>query len=237
MLTSLQSRLTSGSTDLATDPTDPDLQLINSLKEKISTTQAEMEAGKNSLGMNNPKMVSAAANLATVRKQLADVTDKLREHLKDKIASTQSQIASLEVAQAQDQKTLIAAQAQRDHLGDLQRDVSIKLDELNGRERASAQARLQSKLTFADIDVLDKAEPPIAPAFPKPLLVMPVALGAGLALGFILALLAEATDRRVRVPADFGNATSAPFLGVIEASTSRRRLRGGGRRGGLLPAN
>ncbi len=237
LLTSLQSRLTSGSTDLATDPTDPDLQLINSLKEKISTTQAEMEAGKNSLGMNNPKMVSAAANLATVRKQLADVTDKLREHLKDKIASTQSQIASLEVAQAQDQKTLIAAQAQRDHLGDLQRDVSIKLDELNGRERASAQARLQSKLTFADIDVLDKAEPPIAPAFPKPLLVMPVALGAGLALGFILALLAEATDRRVRVPADFGNATSAPFLGVIEASTSRRRLRGGGRRGGLLPAN
>ncbi len=236
MLTSLQSRLTSGSTDLATDPTDPDLQLINSLKEKISTTQAEIEAGKNSLGANNPKMVSAAANLATVRKQLADATDKSREHLKDKIAATQSQIASLEVAQAQAQKTLIAAQAQRDRLGDLQRDVVFKLDELNARERAAAQARLQSKLTFADIAVLDKAEPPIAPAFPKPLLVMPVAIGGGLALGMILALLAEATDRRVRFPADFGNATSAPLLGRHRGlDKARGGFAAGGRRGACCP--
>ena len=75
------------------------------------------------------------------------------------------------------QKTLIAAQAQRDRLGDLQRDVVFKLEELNARERAAAQARLQSKLTFADIAVLDKATPPIDPAFPKPLMVIPVAIG------------------------------------------------------------
>jgi succinoglycan biosynthesis transport protein ExoP len=59
------------------------------------------------------------------------------------------------------------------------------------------QARLQSKLTFADVAVLDKAAPPIDPAFPKPLIVMPVAIAAGFALGLILALLAEMTDRRI----------------------------------------
>lgn len=236
LLTSLQSRLASGSTDLANDPTDPDLQLIATLKEKISGAQADIDGVKNSLGANNPKLVAASSNLATLRKQLADAVEKSKEHLKEKIAATQSQIASLEVAQAQAQKTLITAQAQRDRLGDLQSDVAFKLDELNSRERAASQARLQSKLTFADIAVLDKAVAPISPAFPKPIIVIPAAIGGGLFLGMLLALIAEATDRRIRFPADFAFATSAPMLGVIEASRRHAAL-GAGRRRGLLTAS
>jgi uncharacterized protein involved in exopolysaccharide biosynthesis len=236
LLTSFQSRLNSGSTDLASDPADPDLQLINSLKEKVSTSQAEIDAVKNSLGANNPKMVAASANYATLRKQLSDAVEKSKDHLKEKIAATQSQIASLEVAQGQAQKTLITAQAQRDRLGDLQRDLAFKIEELNSRERAAAQARLQSKLTFADIAVLDKAVPPIAPAFPKKMVVIPAAIAGGLVLGMILALIAEATDRRIRFPSDFGVVTSAPMLGVIEASKRRAAL-GARRRRGLLTAS
>ena len=122
---------------------------------------------------------------------------------------------------------MIAVQAQRDHLGDLQRDVMFKLDELNGRERVAAQARLQSKLTFANIAVLDKAVAPISPAFPKPMMVIPAAIAAGLGLGMILALIAEATDRRIRCPADFLFAASAPTLGVIEASKRPKGLPNG----------
>ena len=45
-LTSLQSRLTSGSTDLSNDPSDPDLQMLSGLKEKLSTAEAETAAAK-----------------------------------------------------------------------------------------------------------------------------------------------------------------------------------------------
>ena len=41
-LTALQSRLTSGSTDLSNDPSDPDLQILSGLKEKLSTAEAEI---------------------------------------------------------------------------------------------------------------------------------------------------------------------------------------------------
>ena len=41
-LTSLQSRLTNGSTDLSNDPSDPDLQMLSGLKEKLSTAEAEI---------------------------------------------------------------------------------------------------------------------------------------------------------------------------------------------------
>jgi succinoglycan biosynthesis transport protein ExoP len=222
-LTALQSRLTSGSTDLSNDPSDPDLQILSGLKEKLSSAEAEMAAAKGVIGSNNPKMLAQQANMATLRKQISDATDRMRVHLKDRIATVQTQIASLEQEQDQSQKSLIDIQAQRDRLGQLQRDVEFRADQLNGRERAAEQAKLKSKLTFSDMTVLDKAFPPVEPAFPKPFIVLPVGIGAGLALGLILALLAEAADRRVRFPVDLEFAAPAPFLGsLVNAGRTKR---------------
>ena len=234
-LTALQSRLTSGSTDLSNDPSDPDLQILSGLKEKLSTAEAEIAASKGVLGANNPKMLAQQANIAALRKQIADATEKMRVHLKERIATVQTQIASLEAEQEQAQKSLIDIQAQRDRLGQLQRDVEFRAEQLNARERAAEQAKLKSKLTFSDMTVLDKAFPPVDPAFPKPFIVMPVGIAAGLALGLILALLAEAADRRVRFPVDLEYAASAPFLGAI-GSAGRSRARIGASRRSLRPA-
>jgi succinoglycan biosynthesis transport protein ExoP len=112
-------------------------------------------------------------------------------------------------------------------------DVEFRAEQLNARERAAEQAKLKSKLTFSDMTVLDKAFPPVQPAFPKPFIVLPVGIAAGLALGLILALLAEAADRRVRFPVDLEYAAAAPFLGSIDnggrakarIGSSRRALR------------
>jgi polysaccharide biosynthesis transport protein len=229
-LTAMQSRLASGSTELSNDPTDPDLQVLAGLKDRLSTSEAAIESAKGVLGANNPKMVADQANLASIRRQIAEATEKMRQHLKERISTTQSQIASLEAAQAQAQKKLIEVQAQRDRMGELQRDVGFRVEQLNARERAAEQAKLQSKLTFSDITVLDKATPPIDPAFPKPIIVIPVGIAAGLALGLLLALLAEATDRRVRFPPDLEFAAPAPFLGSLDAARSRSRLLGASRR-------
>ena len=190
---------------------------------------------KGTLGSNNPKMMAELANLASIRKQLGDATEKMRQHLKERIATTQDQIASLQVEEAQAQKTLIAVQGQRSRLGELQRDVIFRSEQLNARERAAAEAKLKSKLTFSDMTVLDKATPPIEPAFPKPLVVIPVGVAAGLVLGLLLALLAEATDRRVRFPVDLEYAASAPFLGSLDA-VRRARARVGASRRALRPA-
>jgi len=226
-LTSLQTRLTSGSTDLSNDPSDPDLQILSGLKEKLSTAETDIASSKGVFGANNPKMVAQQTNLVTLRKQIGDATEKMRSHLKERIALAQAQIASLETEQDKAQKSLIEVQAQRDRLNQLQRDVTFRADELNARQRTAEQAKLKSKLTFSDMTVLDKASPPIDPAFPKPFIVMPVGIAAGLALGLVLALLAEAADRRVRFPIDLEHAAPAPFLGALGSTgrASRRSLR------------
>jgi uncharacterized protein involved in exopolysaccharide biosynthesis len=232
----LQSRLASGSTDLSNDPSDPDLQILGNLKEKLSSSQSAIETAKGIIGSNNPKMTAELANIASIRKQIGDSTEKMRQHLKERIALTKDQVASLEKEQAQAQKSLIAVQGQRSRLGELQHDVAFRSDQLNAREKAADEAKLKSKLTFSDMTVLDKATPPLDPAFPKPLIVIPVGIAAGLVLGLLLALLAEATDRRVRFPIDLEYAASGPFLGSLEAVRRRARARVGASGRALRPA-
>jgi succinoglycan biosynthesis transport protein ExoP len=234
-LTALQTRLSSTSTDLSNDPSDPDLQILSGLKEKLSSAETDIVASKGVYGANNPKIVAQQTNLATLRKQIGDATDKMRGHLKERIALSQAQIASLEAEQDKAQKSLIAVQAQRDRLTQLQREVGFRADELSARQRTAEQAKLKSKLTFSDMTVLDKASPPVDPAFPKPFVVMPVGIAAGLGLGLILALLAEAADRRVRFPIDLEHAAPAPFLGAL-ASAGRAKPRIGASRRSLRPA-
>lgn len=224
-LTALKSRLDSGDTNLSADPSDPDLAVIAGLKQRLTGTQTEMIAAKTSLGANNPRMQAGAANIDSLHKEIATATDKLREHLRARIALTEGQLAATEAAQAAAEKRLIEAQAQLDRLAEMQHDASFRLQELNRRESTAEEAKLRSKLTFANIAVLDKAVPPIQPAFPKPFIVIPVAIGAGLALGLVLALLAEMLDRRVRVPFDLELAASRPFLGVIQSSRRSRNSR------------
>jgi polysaccharide biosynthesis transport protein len=225
-LTALRSRLTGGgSTDLSNDPSDPDLQILSALKERLTTSEADLATAKGALGANNPKMLAQQANLASIRKQIGEATEKMRQHLKERIDLAQTQIAALEAEQEQAQKSLIDVQAQRDRLSQLQHEVEFRAEQLNARERAAEEAKLKSKLTFSDMTVLDKASPPVAPAFPKPFIVLPVGIAAGLALGLILALLAEAADRRVRFPVDLEHSASAPFLGALDgARRSRARI-------------
>jgi septal ring factor EnvC (AmiA/AmiB activator) len=80
-------------------------------------------------------MASEAANIAALQKQIADGTNRMREHLKARIAQTQDQIAKLEVSQAAAQRALIAAQAQRNRLGELEHNVSFRLEQLNMQEK------------------------------------------------------------------------------------------------------
>ena len=106
-LTTLQTRLASGSTDLSNDPADPDLQILAGLKEKVMTSEAAIESAKGVIGPANPKMVAEQANLGSVRRQIAEATEKMKLHLKQRIANTQDQITALEAEQMKAQKALI----------------------------------------------------------------------------------------------------------------------------------
>ena len=118
---------------------------------------------------------------------------------------------------------MVKIQEQRDQLATLAAMSRLTQERYVSASKAAAAARLLGQLSFSNITVLDKASTPVTPAFPKLKLVIPAAIAAGLGLGVIFALIAEALNRRVRVPRDLDFASFAPSLGtMISAPVSRK---------------
>jgi succinoglycan biosynthesis transport protein ExoP len=197
----------------------PDSSTLVSIKSNLATVTAEIARLQGEVGENNPKLV----NLRATRRSLED---QIRSEIAARDKALREQIQFLELARAEQLKRMISVQAQRDQLSGLQRDVETRQEQIDSAAKAAGSARLQSRLSFLNITTLDSAMPPGSAAFPKFIVVMALGVGAGLALGIIFALLAEALDRRIRVVSDLDFAASAPVLGTLLSLSPPRRFLG-----------
>lgn len=198
----------------------PESPTLLALKTNLATVNADIARALGEVGEGNPKIINLRATKRSLETQIRGEIASREKALKE-------QIQFLERARAEQLQRMISVQAQRDQLSSLQHEVELRQEQIDNAGKVAGTARLQSRLSFLNISILDKATPPSSAAFPKFKIVIPLALGAGGALGVILALLAEALDRRIRVPADLEFAASAPVLGTLLSPTSQRRLLGG----------
>ena len=197
--------------------------LLQSLKNSLSSTVAEASRLQNEVGGKNPKLIALLATQKSIKSQIAAEIQTIRRNLDSRLAGLKSQVTTLEKARSDQLEKLIGIQGQRDQMTQFLRDLEVKQERLNLNSRASAQARLQGQLSFSNITVLDKASAPVSASFPKPIIMIPMGIACGFALGLIFALIAEALNRRVRVVSDLDFATAAPNLGVLLSAPVTRR--------------
>lgn len=195
-----------------------DSPVLANLKSSLSTVNADLGRARTDLGSNNPKVQALLASQKSLQDQINAEIGNIRRTATAKIKALQDQIATLQANYSDQYGKMIAVQAQRDQLASLQRDVVFRQDQLDTAQKSAAAARMQGQLSFSNVSTLDSATPPSSPTFPKVPLILALAVGAGLALGVIFALIAEALDRRIRVPADLQFATDLPVLGTIAKS-------------------
>lgn len=197
-----------------------DTASINSLKNNLASVTADIGKLQREVGENNPKLASLIAARNSLQQQIRAEIGANREMLQSKVKALRDQIQQLEKSRVDKTERMIAVQSQRDQLATLQREVEFRQAQVDTAARAAATARLQSQLSFSNISIVDNAQPPVSKAFPKTLVVVPIAAGLGIALGTILALLVEAFDRRIRAVSDLDFAVGAPVLGALEAIPS-----------------
>ena len=211
-----------------------DSQVLSTLRASLSTVNSDLGRARTELGGNNPKVQSLLASQKSLQDQINVELQNIRRTAVAKIKALQDQIATLETNYSDQYGKMIAVQARRDQLASLQREVSFRQDQFDTAQKSAAAARMQGQLSFSNVTTLDNATPPATPSFPKIPLVAALAVGAGLALGIIFALIAEALDRRIRGVSDLQFATDLPLLGTI----TRTRMKGsrkGKSRGFSLP--
>jgi uncharacterized protein involved in exopolysaccharide biosynthesis len=184
------------------------------LANKVELAKVNSDIGRLSseIGPNNPKLASLYAAKHTLEQQI-------NNEIKNRDVALKQQISFLEDSRGKLVQKMISEQSERDQLAALKMEVQTRQAQIESATKTANEARLQSRLSFLNISVLDKAVPPGSPAFPKFKIVVPLAIGAGLALGVIFALLGEALDRRIRGLSDLEFAAGEPvMLGTILSS-------------------
>jgi uncharacterized protein involved in exopolysaccharide biosynthesis len=192
-----------------------DTQTLGGLRANLNTLDADIAKTQLETGANNPRLLEKLATRTSIQKQIQETIADYRKKLKDQIDTMTEHVATLQKAYAERLNNMITVQGQREQMLSLTRDVAFHQEELERIQRAASNARLQSQLSFSNIAIIDAATPPTSAAFPKIPLILALAIGAGLGLGSLFAILAEAINRHLRSAVDMEFVTNAPLLGVM----------------------
>lgn len=188
--------------------------LIQNLRIQETEVRRKMSDLAARYGERHPRMQTVRNELLDVQRKIGEETGKIRGSLGNNVAMAQARVDTLatQLNQLQDQTTLSS-------------DASVQLAELERQadaERGLYESFLNrgkeiAQLDFAQTDarIINLAEPPTRPSAPKKLMIVLLALAAGLALGVGLMVLLESLDNVFRSPEQLEKYLSTPVLGGL----------------------
>ncbi|MEF3133302.1 Wzz/FepE/Etk N-terminal domain-containing protein [Rhizobium sp. 268] len=189
-------------------------QAIQRLKATESGLQSQISDLQTSLLNNHPRLKSLRAQLADIRTQIRQETQKILTSIEN-----ESKVADLRASELERQSDTVQANSARageDEVGlnALEREATAQrqlLETYLVRYREAA-SRADSNSSPADARIVSKAIEPVDPYFPKVVPIVVVAAVATLILSAIVTMLAELFSGRALRPVD-----AAPE--TIEAET------------------
>ena len=204
----------------------------SSLSLQLGQIDAAISEDSKTLGPNHPELQELRAKRATVAAALA------RQHPTLGGGSATVDIGAVDRALSAQTSKVIGEGDKIAKLKQLQAEVELRRAQYDKTTATAAELRQESGATDIGLTPLGPAVVPNIPKFPNWSLIIPGSLGLGLAVGLMVALLAELFARRVRGPEDLQSAVDAPLLAIVEypAWVGVRRLSpewppGGGRPG------
>lgn len=187
--------------------------VVAQLRADIGRTEAQLQQLGTRLGDNHPQVVETRATLSELRQRLEQETARVTGSVGVANSISRQREAEVRAALEAQRKRVAALRATRDDGLVLQRDVDAAQRAYDAIMQRLSQTRLESQSTQAQVNVLSRAQPPLAPSAPRPLLYAAIGALLGLLAAVSLALLLELADRRVRSSDDITAATGLPVLG------------------------
>jgi succinoglycan biosynthesis transport protein ExoP len=191
------------------------LALVQSLQLQQATLESQLQQDITHYGSAYPKIAETKAQLAGVQSSLQLELSRIRERARTdyEVATDQANKAN-QSFEAQKELALQAndksiqfelAKREADDSRGLYNDLLKKLKE---------EGILQG-LKSTNISVVDAAGVPARPKMPYAPIDLPIAAGAGLLLGIIVALFLDLTDKRVHNVDDVESITQCPVFAVL----------------------
>ena len=125
-----------------------DLTTLTTLRNNLTTVNADISKLQIEVGEGNPKLVERLSTRKSLLDQIQAQIAGYRKKLEDRITAQKGKVTTLEAARADRLKKMIEVQAKRDELASLTREVEFRQDEVDRTAKVAAQARLQSQAFF-----------------------------------------------------------------------------------------
>lgn len=192
---------------------------------QLAQIDAQIAQLSQTLGPNHPELVQLRAQRASISQLVAQDEAAQRSAASAAAGAASAGVGALDRAVSVQKARVIAQRDKIDKLSQLQAEVDLRRDQFSKTSARAAELRQEAAAADTGLTPLGGAVAPSSPKFPNKPLILLGSLGLGLALGVLVALLAELLGRRVRGVEDLEAAVGVPLLAVVAAEPMQRAQR------------
>jgi uncharacterized protein involved in exopolysaccharide biosynthesis len=190
---------------------------------QLAQTDAQIAEMSKILGPNHPDLQAMRARRAALASVVAaEQRGSSKLQAGAATSAAQAGLGALNHAIEAQKATVIAKRDKVERLNQLQSEVDRRREQFNKTAQRAAELRQEAAVADTGLSALGPAVTPKDPSFPNKLLVIGGGLALGLAIGALVALLAELFGRRIRGAEELESAVDLPLLAVVPASASAK---------------
>jgi capsular exopolysaccharide synthesis family protein len=191
--------------------------VVQQLKSELATLQREQTTLAEKFGDKHPDVRRVNAAVDRVQEQLRQEVSTITESVHNQMLAAQTKERSL-IGALEDQKRQALELNRRTIQYDvLQREATGSRQMFESLLQRAKETQLSSELNTSNIRIVDPAEVPLSPAWPRTSVILLLALMLGVPLGMGTALAAEYFDDRLTSPEDIKEALGIRCLGIAPA--------------------
>jgi capsular exopolysaccharide synthesis family protein len=190
-------------------------KLIQELKAKYITLQAEHRKVSQKLGNKHPHIIEITSEMRIIRDKIQSEVKKIINSIKTEYEIALAQETVLKEALEEQKKEAMELNQKAIRYGVLKREAESNAQVFNMVLNRLKETDLTRGLKASNIRIIDPAEVPQRPIKPNKGLNIFLAAIVGLMGGIALALFVEYLDDTVKTPEDLKRYFDIPFLGPI----------------------
>ncbi len=184
-------------------------QMTQHRAELQSEYQQELQHRK----ADHPAVQQAAAAIAELDRQISSLAGSIRNSIRNQYQTAAKQESELQALVGKLKGATLAEQQLGIKYNILKREVDTNRELYNGLLQRYKEVSAESGVTSNNISIVDRAEPPLLPVSPRPLLYMALAGLIGLVIAALTVAGLEIFRDGIRTPDEVEDRLGVPLLG------------------------
>ena len=193
--------------------------LSNPTIQQLTQRRAELEANLNQERQRrkegHPAIIQAAAQLAELDRQINTIAGSIKSSIREQYTVAAKQEAGLQGSVGRLKGATLSEQDRSVQYNILKRQADTDRQMYDGLLQRFRELSAAAGITSNNISIVDRAEVPNVPVWPRPALNLAIGALIGLFLSLLIVFLRERFDDAVRSPADVEKKLDLPLLGTV----------------------